>query len=90
MSARGEIGAAIALAIALASGVARADEPAPAPVESRAEALFQEGKRLLEEGRVAEACARLAASEAIDPTVGTLGLLAACHEQEGRIATAAR
>lgn len=61
----------------------------PAPTrEERAEALFQEGKRLFEAGEYAAACAKLAESDALDPTISTLGLLAGCHEREGRLATA--
>ncbi len=65
--------------------------PTPEPPQTpaaRADAMFQKGKRLLEEGQVEAACKQLAESDALDPTVGTLGLLAACHEQKGRVATA--
>jgi hypothetical protein len=67
-----------------------ADPPAPAasPEVTRAEALFQEGKALLEQGSFAEACDRLAKSDTLDPTISTLGLLAGCHEQQGLVATA--
>src|SRR5262245_25490005 len=51
---------------------------------------FKRGKELLARGRVAEACAELATSDALDPSVGTLGLLAACHEKLGKVATAYR
>lgn len=65
--------------------------PAPAsPDASRAEALFQEGKSLLEQGNFSEACDRLSKSDTLDPAISTLGLLAACHEQLGRVATALR
>lgn len=62
----------------------------PPPETSRADALFQEGKQLLEQGKFLEACDKLAESDALDPAIGTLGLLAACHEQQGRTATAWR
>lgn len=57
---------------------------------ARAQALFEEGRALLQQGDVPAACERLAESERLEPTVGTLGLLAACHEEQGRIATAFR
>ncbi|MCK6587791.1 MAG: tetratricopeptide repeat protein [Polyangiaceae bacterium] len=79
-----------ALAALAATSRADAQQPAtPEPaVTGRADALFQEGKVLLEQGRFEEACERLAQSETLDPTVSTLGLLAGCHEQQGRTATA--
>jgi len=53
-----------------------------------AEALFKEGKKLLAEGKIAEACRKLEGSYRIDPAPGTLLNLALCHEQEGKTATA--
>jgi hypothetical protein len=53
-----------------------------------AEALFQEGRQLLEEGHVDEACLRLAESYAQEPASGTLLNLARCHQTQGKIATA--
>ena len=53
-----------------------------------AEALFQAGKALLDADRVEEACERLGESYREDPALGTLGMLAWCHEQQGRTATA--
>ncbi len=53
-----------------------------------AETLFREGKRLLAEGKISEACEKLAASYKIDEAGGTLLNLADCHEREGRLTTA--
>jgi hypothetical protein len=77
------------LALLFASSSALAEGP-PSPEAARAEALFQEGKKLLEQGSFEAACSRLSRSDALDPTISALGLLAACHEQQGRTATAWR
>src|SRR5215471_10558252 len=70
------------LAALTAVASARAGDPAAG------EAHFKKGKELLGRGEVAAACAELELADAADPTVGTLGLLAGCHEQLGKLATA--
>ena len=70
-----------AILLVVASTQARAVSPA-------AEALFQEGRRLLAAGQIDEACARFAESYAVDASSGTLLNLALCHEKQGKSATA--
>lgn len=53
-----------------------------------AEALFQEGKALLDGGDVPAACRKLEESVRLDRLPGSLLNLALCHEAEGRIASA--
>jgi hypothetical protein len=67
--------------VALTTSTAGAVSPA-------AEALFEEGRRLMAAGNTAEACARFAESYALEASSGKLLNLALCHETEGKTATA--
>lgn len=69
------------IVVSLASSTVRAQS-------AEAEALFREGKKLLKEGKIAEACAKLEASDRIESTVGSLLNLADCREKNGQTATA--
>jgi hypothetical protein len=55
-----------------------------------ADALFKEGRQLYDARRFEEACTKLAESDRLRPTVNTVGLLAACHEELGMLASAWR
>src|SRR5262245_8380772 len=57
---------------------------------AQAEAKFQEGRKLFDDGDYEKACAALADSDRLDPAIGTLGLLAAGHDKQGLIFTAWR
>lgn len=53
-----------------------------------AEKLFQDGKKLVAEGKLAEGCDALRKSNELEPRVGTLLNLGDCEEKRGRTATA--
>ena len=61
---------------------------AQTPNKPAAEVLFQRGRQLLSEQRIAEACAEFEASQEIDAGIGTLLYLGDCYEQMGRTASA--
>jgi tetratricopeptide (TPR) repeat protein len=73
--------ALVALLVAVAPAAARAVSP-------QAEALFRDGRRLMAEGRIAEACTAFSQSYAADASSGTLLNLAYCHQVQGKVATA--
>jgi hypothetical protein len=56
--------------------------------KTTAEALFDEGVRLMKSGDFEEACPKLETSQRVDPAVGTLLYLGECYEKLGRSASA--
>jgi hypothetical protein len=58
------------------------------PERLAAEALFTDGRALLAEGKNDEACAKFAASQKLDPSVGALINLAECATRRGETASA--
>lgn len=75
----------VGLVALAAPAVARAEDASRA---SSAEALFEQGRKLASEGRWAEACPKLAASQEADPGAGTLLNLGNCYEQNHQPASA--
>ncbi len=88
-TARRAARSSFAFALALGAIAAAPDALAQTtPPQAQADALFSEGRDLLEKGRYTEACAKLAKSEELAPAVGTLLNLAYCWEQAGRLKSA--
>lgn len=71
-----------ALLVAMPVATARADGP------NAAEVLFREGKTLLDNGQLEQACRILEESNRLEPAGGTLLNLASCYERLGRYASA--
>ncbi len=71
--------------LSLASSPVRADSGAEAAL---AEKAFLDGRALLKDGRVAEACEKFAESRRYENAAGTLLNLAMCYERLGRTASA--
>ena len=78
------IASRVALVIAFASSTASIARAQAVD----AEALFREGKRLMKDGRLAEACDRFEASERVAASVGTLLNLGNCREKNDQLASA--
>jgi hypothetical protein len=73
--------------LVLATGLSAA-RPALADDSAAAQALFNDGKRLMTAGKYAEACPKFEESERVAPAMGTKFHLAECYEHPGRIASA--
>ena len=76
------------VALVAAASAARPAGAQPAASAVAAEELFRKGRELIEQGRFAEACEKLEASEKLDAAVGTLFSLGECYAGQGRTASA--
>lgn len=77
----------LTLLVVAAPAAAQGDEEAGRQ-KALAEALFREGRDLIDDGRIEEGCLKLEASLKAEKSLGTLLNLAICHEQLGKTARA--
>jgi Tfp pilus assembly protein PilF len=75
----------LGVAFLACAGVAHADGTSEQTI---AQTLFDQGVKLMEQGRFSEACPKLAESQRLDPGGGTLLNLGFCRQNEGKLASA--
>jgi hypothetical protein len=79
----------LALAATAMSAEAAAPPAAPSAADSKAaQASFEQGRKLMAQGRAGEACARFEESERLQSGLGTEYHLADCYEAVGKTASA--
>jgi len=79
---------ALVLAASLALVAAGRPAAAQGTSEKAAQKAFEDGMKLLDQGKTAEACPKLEESQRLDPAMGTQFRLAECWEKLGRTASA--
>src|SRR5512139_3095133 len=82
-----QLAAATLLAVLVQASAVSAGQPSRED-QAAAEALFLQGGKLKAQGKIEEACNKWAASQRLDPAVGTLLFLGDCYEALGRTASA--
>jgi hypothetical protein len=78
----------LTVTVALAAVTAVRADASTQSSTAQAETLFRQGKALIAQGKIAEACAAFDASQKLDPTIATLLNQASCREKNGQLATA--
>jgi tetratricopeptide (TPR) repeat protein len=84
----GRAGTGVRFALGLLLLASSAGAQSSAKQKAAAEALFQEGKALFDQGRYEQACGKFAASQELDAGFGTLMNLGECYERRGMTASA--
>lgn len=78
----------VAVAVILASGAMASADTVTPEAKAQAEALFQEGRRLGQQGKYDEACVKFEASLRLERSIGTMLNLGDCFERVQRFASA--
>ena len=81
LASRVRVSVIVSVALSAAGGPAHAQS-------AEAEALFRDGRVLIKAGKLAPGCDKLAASERLESSVGTLLNLGDCREKLGKLASA--
>jgi hypothetical protein len=74
--------------ICLVAAALGATPPVAHAQSAEAEALFRDGRTLIKAGKLASGCDKLAASERLESSIGTLLNLGDCREKLGKLASA--
>ena len=82
------LGAVLLVEPAAAASPASRGETQASKDRIAAQALFDEGRELMQSGRPSEACPRFEESDRLEPGLGTRFHLAGCYEALGRLASA--
>jgi hypothetical protein len=78
----------VACVCALLGVLPRAAQAQVSPEQkATAEAVFEEGMRLIKQGKFADACPKFEISQRVEPAVGTMLYLAECYEKTNRTAS---
>lgn len=88
MAARFRRGVGVSLLLACSATASVAVAAPTAAQRTAAEALFQQGRELIEAKNFAVACEKFAASQELDPGLGTQLHLADCYDLAGKTASA--
>ena len=83
----GRFACACACFVGTLSATALAQAQVSAEEKATAEAVFEEGIRLIKQGNFAEACPKFEMSQRVEPAVGTMLYLAECYEKTNRTAS---
>ncbi|HKO53293.1 MAG TPA: hypothetical protein VJV79_36540 [Polyangiaceae bacterium] len=80
-------GCVAACLLGMLAAARAAEAQISAEEKATAEAVFEEGMRLIKQGNFSEACPKFEISQRVEPAVGTMLYLAECYEKTNRTAS---